>query len=197
MTPEFLLDALGLLDDDLIQDAELRTAPKVLPWRRWASWAACLALVLTLGYGAVRLGVSGGGSSAGAPQDSESPSVAGGSGNSSGSSSSGSAEEPSTYSVVVSVSDGARVYTYQHTVDGPEDYHSGPRVDALPENCRSLGVVEALADDITVPHTDVGWYEGYPLWMQGEGWGGPLYVGLPEGGYLVCEYSQTYDFQGG
>ena len=59
MTGEHLLNAMGLLDDDLIQEAE--------EYRRsrrgggpWLGLAASFAVVLVLGYGAVRLGTVGG-----------------------------------------------------------------------------------------------------------------------------------------
>ena len=52
MTAEFLLRALGLLDDDLIQEDGLPMAPKVTllrQVRRWGSLCACLVLLLTAG----------------------------------------------------------------------------------------------------------------------------------------------------
>ena len=63
MTSEYLLDAMGLLDDDMIQDAEEGAKP-AFHWRRWGAWAACLALVVALGYGASQLGAGQDGSSA-------------------------------------------------------------------------------------------------------------------------------------
>ena len=62
MTAEHILDAIGLLDDDLILEAEGYAAPKARSWRRWTALAASFAVVILLGYGAVRLGVIGGGS---------------------------------------------------------------------------------------------------------------------------------------
>lgn len=91
MNTEHLLDAIGLLDDDLIREAEeyksLRKRPN---YRRWGSLAACCALVLALGYGALWLctggdykkglyweGVSGGGNTtASAPAGNDAPSGA-------------------------------------------------------------------------------------------------------------------------
>ena len=63
MTSEYLLDAMGLLDDDMIQDAEEGAKP-AFHWQRWGAWAACLALVVALGYGASQLGAGQDGSSA-------------------------------------------------------------------------------------------------------------------------------------
>ena len=64
MNADFLLDAVGLIDDDLILDAETcpaarRTAPLLLV-RRWAALAACLALVIALAYQVGQLGTAGG-----------------------------------------------------------------------------------------------------------------------------------------
>lgn len=66
MTSEYLLDAMGLLDDDLIREAETCPAQRRNPGcRRWATLAACLALALALGYGVTYIGMGGG--SGGAP----------------------------------------------------------------------------------------------------------------------------------
>ncbi|RKI69742.1 hypothetical protein D7V91_05110 [bacterium 1xD42-67] len=68
MTTEHILDAIGLLDDDLIQEAERYLAPKRrLGARSWAALAASFAVVILLGYGAVRPGMAGGGK--GLPKD--------------------------------------------------------------------------------------------------------------------------------
>lgn len=71
MNAEHILDAIGLLDDDLIQEAETYTVRSGRPARRaWAAVAACLAVVIALGYGAahVRMGnsASGGANNGGA-----------------------------------------------------------------------------------------------------------------------------------
>lgn len=68
MNADFLLDAVGLIDDDLIVDAETcpaarRTAPLLLV-RRWAALAACLVLVIALAYQVGQLGTAGGSSGA-------------------------------------------------------------------------------------------------------------------------------------
>ena len=62
-----ILDAIGLLDDSLIQEAEEYSRPrKQAGYRPWISLAACLAVVIALGYGAVRLTYLGGGNGSGA-----------------------------------------------------------------------------------------------------------------------------------
>lgn len=65
MTSEHLLEAMGLLDDELIQEAEGYSRPRARTGRRqWLAWAASFAVVILLGYGVSRLGTAGGGSAA-------------------------------------------------------------------------------------------------------------------------------------
>lgn len=59
MNAEYLLDAVGLLDDDLLREAEEYSRPR-RDYRPWLSLAACLAVVLTLGYALTHLGMGGG-----------------------------------------------------------------------------------------------------------------------------------------
>lgn len=66
MTAEHLLDAMGLLDDDLIADAEKPIARrKPLPWRGWVALAACVVLVAALGRMAGLTDFSSGNSASG------------------------------------------------------------------------------------------------------------------------------------
>ena len=61
MNSEYLLDAIGLLDDGLIREAEEYRRPK--PQRNYASWlgwAASFAVVIVLGYGLTHLPMGGG-----------------------------------------------------------------------------------------------------------------------------------------
>ena len=212
MTSEHLLDAVGLLDDDLIQDAEVltRSRPQVIwnQFRRLAPAAACVALILF----SVQFLQTGGGSSesTGAAAPSFSNDAAASTSDATGdhesfsgtsqevSSSVGSdpefpEENPLGFRVLVTI-DGL-TYAYSHTYP-PTDAH-GPLVDTLPEGCLPVGAVVSIDGDITVPHTDIGIYEGCALWLEGTGEGSTLYLELPEGSYLVCEYSQTYDFSPG
>lgn len=48
MTAEKLHDAIGLLPADLVAEADARRTPKarVIPWKRYAAMAACLAVIL-------------------------------------------------------------------------------------------------------------------------------------------------------
>ena len=69
MNADFLLDAVGLIDDDLILDAEAAPAARKAPpaLRRWAPLAACLALVIALGWSLPQMFRMG---SAGSPSNS-------------------------------------------------------------------------------------------------------------------------------
>ena len=72
MNGEHLLEAMGLLDDDLIAQAEepVQARPAAPARRRWAALAACLALVLVVSV--VGKDLYGG------PGDSTSPSTSSG-----------------------------------------------------------------------------------------------------------------------
>ena len=100
MTAEYLLEAIGLIDDDLIRDAEapVRRRPASAWQKQWGALAACLALVAALGYGATHLPVTSGSSNSAAPAASAGASepYPGGSWDaaSGGSASSASAAEP-------------------------------------------------------------------------------------------------------
>lgn len=59
MNAEHLLDAIGLLDDDLIREAESYRRPK-RNYKPWIGLAACLAVVLTLRWGLSHIGMGGG-----------------------------------------------------------------------------------------------------------------------------------------
>ncbi len=65
MTAEHLLDAIGLVDDGLIQEAEAYAAPKRRRnYGNWVAWAASFAVVLALGYGLTQFGAGSGGGAA-------------------------------------------------------------------------------------------------------------------------------------
>lgn len=75
MNPEYILNALGLLDDDLIREAETCTAPRRRSgYRSWMALAACLTVVIALGYALTHIGGMSGGAapefSGGAPSTS-------------------------------------------------------------------------------------------------------------------------------
>ena len=89
MTSEYLLEAVGLLDDDLILQAERPPARRPVPWQRWLGLCACLAIVFLVGRGMVQ-NWSGGGSSGAAA----SGSAGGAAGPSAGTGSSASTGSP-------------------------------------------------------------------------------------------------------
>lgn len=60
MNAEYLLDAIGLLDDGLIREAEEYAVRKRKPgYGSWLGLAACLALVVVLSYGMTHLRMGG------------------------------------------------------------------------------------------------------------------------------------------
>ncbi len=82
MRNDKLLDAIGQVDDSLIDEAEhIRRFPMPqkasAPWKRWAGMAAALILVVGLGYSTLIFGPhflgSFSGASSGAPVDNEMP----------------------------------------------------------------------------------------------------------------------------
>lgn len=59
MNAEYLLDAIGRLDDDLVKEAEQYRRSRAR-YSALLGWAACFAVVLLLGYGVTHLGMGGG-----------------------------------------------------------------------------------------------------------------------------------------
>lgn len=59
MNAEYLLDAIGFVDDDLLREAEEYRRPRQ-DYRPWIGLAASFAVVLTLGYALTHLGMGGG-----------------------------------------------------------------------------------------------------------------------------------------
>ena len=193
MTREHLLQAMGLLDDDLIREAEepVRNAGGKRHLEAWISLAACLAIVLTIGYGMMMGTPGGSNSTSGASQEAS----AGDSENASSSaptSSGTAAAEPgegqngdgspnmSDEMLLVIVRMDGMVYSYCHR------YEEDRVLDALPEGCRSLGEVGVYREGENCVYTDMGEFPGCPLWIAGEGWDGPLYLETPESTYLEC-----------
>ena len=60
---DIIFDAITNIKEDLIDAAlDYRFPQKRIHWQRYMSMAACLALVVTVGFAATRLGISGGSS---------------------------------------------------------------------------------------------------------------------------------------
>ena len=119
MNADFLLDAVGLIDDDLIVDAETcpaaRRAAPLLLVRRWAALAACLALVIALAYQVGQLGTAGGSSGA------STSSVGGTAGNeTTGGSPSSGTEESGDYPAAIMV-DGVLYWSTDEILAGEVD----------------------------------------------------------------------------
>ena len=194
MTSEFLLDAIGLLDDDLIQDAEVQTAPvfSLQDWfRRHSSLVACLVLVVVLGFFLSQGGRGGSSSSmdaasAGAPESMPSSSATSDAADSSGNGhelwGDGSPCMKDELLLVVVPMDGKK-YSFIHY------YGEDRTVDVLPEGCHHIGKVETWSETSTAPYTDYDVYLGCELWLLEEEEDKTLYLELPEGGYLECAWS--------
>ena len=179
MNSEFLLRAIGLLDDDLIDEA-LRPAasrPSLLAQaRRWASVAACLALLLTAGYFVTHLGMGGsssGSSSASAGEEApgngtSSDSAAGGTGSSAG------AVDPQEGGTIFLAN---QVYCL-----------TGETLPELPEGAVSLGELSALYPDAPSPSTDREEYVGCPVFQSADGT--TLYVQRNDGQWAVAALAE-------
>lgn len=187
MTREHLLEAMGLLDDELIREAEepVRKERKKRHLETWISLAACLAIVLTIGYGVTHMGVGSGNTASGAASQETAEDWSGGNGGDApGSAAVGepgdSSPNMSDEVLLVIVPVGDKRYAYFH-------YYEEDRVlEILPEGCRSLGEVGRYTEGEDIPYTDMNVFPGCPLWIVGEGWDGPVYLETPEGVYLEC-----------
>lgn len=186
MTSEYLLNAIGLLDDDLLQEAETVPAHKPASWRRWGSLAACAVLVVALGYGAAHLpGMGGSNSSSTASQG-----IAGES-NSSCSAESSSADEYTSDNVgsIEPTESGIPESGNVIYIDG-NTYVLYGVVEELPEDCRLLGTLSALDPDGPSPSTTAEEYVGCQLWAPDEANPAEVYVQLPDGGWAAAQLAQ-------
>lgn len=172
MNAEFLLQAMGLLDDDLVEEALQPAAPRpslLTQTRRWVSMAACLAVLLTAGYLITHLGMGGGSSgsasaSAGgsAPSTDTSPDGAAGG---TGSNSAAGAAEPQEGGTIFLAN---QVYCL-----------TGEALPELPEGAVALGELSALYPDAPSPSTDREEYVGRPVFQSADG--SQLYVQRDDG----------------
>ena len=188
MTREELLEAIGRVDDDLIQEAEDYRLPARRPglahWRPLAGGlAACLVLAAVL-Y--LPFGMSGGGDnttsgaagSSSAAQDSGSGSWSG----------SGEAlpENPSAGDESSGGSSSQEGGAAQDVLRTPAGEYTltGEMASALPEGSRQLGVLFLEGEDSQDQlYTTRREYAGCMLW---EGPDGTLYVKLPGDGYALA-----------
>ena len=188
MTREELLEAIGRVDDDLIQEAEDYRLPArrlgLTHWRPLAGGlAACLVLAAVL-Y--LPFGMSGGGDnttsgaagSSSAAQDSGSGSWSG----------SGEAlpENPSAGDESSGGSSSQEGGAAQDVLRTPAGEYTltGEMASALPEGSRQLGVLFLEGEDSQEGlYTTRREYAGCMLW---EGPDGTLYVKLPGDGYALA-----------
>ena len=188
MTREEMLEAIGRVDDDLIQEAEDYRLPArrlgLTHWRPLAGGlAACLVLAAVL-Y--LPFGMSGGGDnttsgaagSSSAAQDSGSGSWSG----------SGEAlpENPSAGDESSGGSSSQEGGAAQDVLRTPAGEYTltGEMASALPEGSRQLGVIFLEGEDSQEGlYTTRREYAGCMLW---EGPDGTLYVKLPGDGYALA-----------
>ena len=189
MTSEYLLDAFGLIDDDLIVDGESACVRPYKSARKqfllWLPAAACVALLLvtvpTLGRGGTESACAPSASDS-APSDAASEKTELSQDTAGSISQSGADSSNSTEAILFTV-----------TVDGMEygftPSYDVPLLDTLPEDCRHLGQVEPYSsggdgEEFYTLFNTV--YSGCQMWLVGEENDLTLYLELPEGGYLLC-----------
>lgn len=198
MNAEHLLDAVGQLDDDLIREAETyRRAKPRGHYGTWLSWAASVAVVLALGYGAIQLGMfsKGGGSAAPAAPSGNGVSTpaastpassapAGGEDNSLMPPGEGSGLESPGAPAQGADGDASHdmrseVFSVSLKMDEPMNrlwytfqhwYGKDRTLEELPEGCVSLGKVEDLSEteEAGVPYTDSEEFVGCQAWLLRE-----------------------------
>lgn len=217
MNAEYLLDAIGRLDDDLIQEAERYRRPKAR-YGRLLGLAASFAVVIALGYVLTHVGGMRGGGA---------PSFSGGGNNgapaSGNSAPSGDSMLPGGYSGAGEDGTGAPFKPDVPTEASPTA-PSGENAEApssssdlqgappgaifvcgaqgnyiltgevlaeLPEGGEPvlLGTLSALYPDSPSPCTTVEEYVGLNLWAENDGADilYAVYVELPEGGFARAE----------
>lgn len=187
MTREELLEAIGRVDDDLIQEAEDYRLPArrlgLTHWRPLAGGlAACLVLAAVL-Y--LPFGMSGGDNTTSGAAGSSSTAQDSGSGSWSGS---GEAlpENPSAGDESSGGSSSQEGGAAQDVLRTPAGEYTltGEMASALPEGSRQLGVLFLEGEDSQKGlYTTRREYAGCMLW---EGPDGTLYVKLPGDGYALA-----------
>ena len=201
MTREEMLEAIGRVDDDLIQEAEdYRPSVRKLGLTHWkplaGGLAACLVLaaVLHLPFGMMGAGgdstTSGAAGSSSTAQESQAENSAGTTQDSGSGSWSGSGEalpgEPSAgdeSSGGASSQAGGAAQDVLRTPAG-EYAITGELASALPKGSRQLGVLFLEGEDSQEGlYTSRREYAGCMLW---EGPDGTLYIKLPGDGYALA-----------
>lgn len=214
MNAEYLLDAIGQLDDDLVREAERYRRPKVR-YGRLMGLAASFAVVIALGYVLIHVGGMGngaapnlsGGGNGGAPAngaDVPQGGDPGGAPSAEGAGDSGEAAEPSPTGEGAPSSGedffdkplGALPGTvFVRGTQGSGTYIlTGEVLEELPEGGSFvlLGQLLALEQDSPPLSTTVEEYVGLDLWAEnGEAdLLTAVYVGLPEGSFARAELAE-------
>lgn len=166
MTSEDLLEAVGLLDDDLILEAERAPVRRPVRWQQWLGLCACLALVFFVGRGMVQ-NWSGSSSTSG----NASTSAGGGA-------PSGDVGSVGASSGTASLPDGS-VYIL---VDNRSYLSTGETVSELPAGAEELGILSESTDGAPSPCTNGAEYVGCTLYAGPEG---NLYAELSQDTYAV------------
>lgn len=165
MTSEDLLEAVGLLDDDLILEAGQAPIRRPVHWQRWLGLCACLALVFFVGRGMVQ---NWSGSSA--------------SGNASASAGAGSPSSGEASTGNSSGSDTLPDGSVYILVDNRSYLSTGETVSELPAGAEALGVLSEAEDGAPSPCTNGAEYVGCTLYAGPEG---NLYAELARDAYAV------------
>lgn len=206
MNAEYLLDAIGQLDDDLVREAERYRRPRTR-YGPLLGWVACFSVMLLLSYGVTHLGMGGGGNSM-APANGGGTSPGGYSGvdtpDTAIGSSPGGAFEPDTPTGSAPSSgeylpgdpQGAPLGTvFVRGAQRSGTYILNDEIVAeLPKGGEHvlLGSLLALEPDSPSPCTDVEEYVGLNLWAESSGTDLPsaVYVELPAGGFARAELAE-------
>ncbi|MCI9171181.1 MAG: hypothetical protein HFF42_09705 [Lawsonibacter sp.] len=213
MNSEHLLDAIGLLDDGLIHEAEEYSRPR-RDYRPWISLAASFVIVLTLGYALthLNLGMGGGaapenqasggaanapagsygGAEAPPPVSTEGPDGSGPqSGEGPGSPDAAAPQEPGAFGgSEVGSSEQGQQGIWVRGIYQTWTYYalSGDTIRELPPDSVPVGILSSLYPDAPSPYTDAEAYVGLELWCSPDG--AYVYAALPDGGYAVGESVQ-------
>lgn len=198
MNAEYLLDAIGRLDDDLVREAERYRRPKAR-YGRLMGLAACFAVAVALGYVLTHLGMGGGaplsagGGNGGAPASGNSaPNTADGAdtphepeqplGSASSSQGGENAEAPGGAQEVPHGTIFVRGASGNYIL-------TGEVLAELPEGGEPvlLGTLSALYPDSPSPCTTVEEYAGLNLWAEDGDIIYAVYVELPESGFARAE----------
>ena len=187
MTREELLEAIGRVDDDLIQEAEDYRRPArrlgLTHWRPLAGGLAACLVLAAVPY--LPFGMSGGDNTTSGAAGSSSAAQDSGSGSWSGS---GEAlpENPSAGDESSGGSSSQEGGAAQDVLRTPAGEYTltGEMASALPEGSRQLGVLFLEGEDSQDQlYTSRREYAGCMLW---EGPDGTLYVKLPGNGYALA-----------